>query len=199
MNKRRSTFLWMLLGLLVLGLLAFGQGAWAQPGQNPAFQTVPTPTPVRPPTPAPPPPTPVPPPAGGPAPYVHLEADAAGVLPGGTFCYRATVGNAGEGVAREARLVVHLPAVLTLLTVEPAGTPAEVTAEGVVVPLGDLSPGEERMLEFQVQVGQEVPLGAVLEAWAELLWFGGQVLSEAVYVALPPGALPVTGGVLPGP
>lgn len=117
-----------------------------------------------------------------------------GVLPGGTFRYRATVGNAGEGPAQEARLVLHLPEVLTLLTVEPAGTPIEVTEEGAVVPLGNLAPGEERVLEFQVQVEREVPLGAVLEAWAELVWAGGRLVSEAVYVALPPGALPVTGG-----
>ncbi|MBC7225545.1 MAG: hypothetical protein H5T59_14925, partial [Anaerolineae bacterium] len=51
MCRRRSALVWMALGLLALGLLASAQGAWAQPGQNPAFQTVPTATPVRPPTP----------------------------------------------------------------------------------------------------------------------------------------------------
>lgn len=190
---------WMALGLLALALLASSPGAWAQPGQDAAHQTVPTPTPVRPPTPRPPQPTPVPPSPGGPAPYLHLGADATGILPGGTFRYQATLGNAGEGVAREARLVLHLPAVLTLLTVEPTGTPFEVTDEGAVVPLGDLAAGTEVVLTFQVQVGREVPLGAVLEAWAELVWHGGQAVSEAVYVALPPGVLPVTGGAHPGP
>lgn len=199
MSGRRHALLWMALGLLALVLLASAPGAWAQPGQDAAHQTVPTPTPVRSPTPRPPQPTPVPPSPGSPAPYLHLEADAAGVLPGGTFRYQATVGNAGEGVAREARLVLHLPAALTLLIVEPAGTPFEATDEGVVVPLGDLAAGTEVVLTFQVRVSREVPLGAVLEAWAELVWDGGQAVSEAVYVALPPGVLPVTGGARPGP
>lgn len=199
MCRRRSALVWMALGLLALGLLASAQGAWAQPGQNPAFQTVPTATPVRPPTPRPPQPTPVPPSPGAPAPYVRLEADAAGVLPGEAFRYRATVGNAGEGPAKDARLVLHLPDVLAVLGVEPAGTPFEVTEGEVAVPLGDLAPGAEVVLAFQVEVGQGVPLGAVLEAWAELVWAGGQAVSEAVYVALPPGALPVTGGAHPLP
>ena len=199
MGKRRSAFVWAVLGCLALGLLASAQGAWAQPGQDAARQTVPTATPVRPPTPAPPRPTPAPTVPGGPAPYLHLEADAKGVLPGGTFRYRATVGNAGEGVASQARFALYLPRVLTLLGVEPVGTPVEVTEEGAVVPLGDLAPGQEVALGFQVQVGREVPLGAVLEAWAELAWAGGRLVSEAVYVALPPGALPVTGGAHPLP
>lgn len=191
MSGRRHALLWMALGLLALALLASAPGAWAQPGQDVVHQTVPTPTPVRSPTPAPPSP-------GGPGPYIRLEASAAGVLPGGTFRYQATVGNGGEGVAREARLVLHLPAALTLLAVEPAGTPFEVTDGGVVVPLGDLAAGTEVVLRFQVRVSREVPLGAVLEAWAELVWDGGQAVSEAVYVALPPGVLPVTGGARPG-
>lgn len=199
MYQNRRTFTWMALGLLALALLASAPGAWAQPGQDAAHQTVPTATPVRPPTPAPPQPTPVPPPPGGPAPYVRLEASAAGVLPGEVFWYRATVGNAGEGPAADAHLVLHLPEVLTVLGVEPAGTPVEVGEEGVVVPLGDLAAGAEVVLEFRVQVGRDVPPGAVLEAWAELRWAGGEVASEAVYVALPPGSLPVTGGAHPLP
>jgi len=192
---RKGWLLWVALGLLVLGSLSSAQGAWARPGEGPACQTVPTATPVPPPdTPAPPAPTP---PPGGPAPYVHLEADVQTIEPGDEFLYRAVAGNGGQATAEDARLTLFLPEGISVVEVLPARGEVTREEEYTAIALGGLAPGEEVEVRVHVQVGEATPLGTILEGHAELAWTGGTVTSDPVYVGLPPGSLPVTGGAVP--
>lgn len=203
--RKIPDWIWWSLVWGVILLLGGMMPAWARPGQQPAYQTVPTLPPTRPPATPTPIPTPAPPPAVSPMPEgVRLEFDWRAALttaaPGNTYAYELRVRNAGGRSAGAIEVWLTLPAQVTIQEVRlPAGRHTIEPDGRIHAAVDDLAPGEVWNIIATVQVRPSAPLGTVMEAWAEVRHAGGTWKSPVVSVALPPAELPPTGGIRPRP
>ncbi|MGC8826006.1 MAG: hypothetical protein ACP5TV_03255 [Anaerolineae bacterium] len=207
--KRRMPVLawWVViwLSILLLGSIA---PAWARPGQQPAYQTVPTLPPTRrPATPTPPPPpvgtaAPSPAPTTTPAiPHLQVEwrAGTAAAVPGGQFTYELRVTNAGTEQAEQLEVRLVLSAQVTPKDVRLSAGQYEIDPNHTILArLESLPAGQSWIITAVVVVDPSAPPGTVLEAWAEVRLAGAVWRPPAAAVALPPAELPPTGGKRPG-
>lgn len=206
-RRRMPALAWWVviwLSILLVGSIA---PAWARPGQQPGYQTVPTLPPTRrPATPTPPPPagtaTPSPAPTTAPAiPNLQMQwrAGTTATVPGGQFAYELRVTNAGTEPAEQLEARLLLPAQVTPKEVRLSAGQYEIgTDRSILARLESLPAGQSWTITAVVAVDPSAPPGTVLEAWAEVRLAGAVWRSPAAVVALPPAELPPTGGKRPG-
>jgi len=205
---RMPALAWWVLTWLLIFLLGGLAPAWARPGQQPGYQTVPTLPPTRrPATPTPLPPsagTATPPPAPTTAPAIpnlqmQWRASVTTTVPGGQFAYELRVTNIGATPAEQLEARVFLPAQVTLKETHlSAGQYQMEAGHTILARLESLPAGQSWSITAVVVVDPSAPPGTVLKAWAEVSHAGAVWRSPAAAVALPPAELPPTGGERPG-
>ncbi len=191
-----ACYLLVWLGILLLAGIA---PAWARPGQQPGYQTVPTLPPTRPP--ATPTATAVPAATATPsAPGLEISWRAAvgACVPGGQFAYELNLRNAGGETLEKLEARLSLPSLVKTREVRLSAGRYQVGEDNTLIAWLDALPaGATWSIHVMVQVDPSAPLGAVLEAQAEVSHAGHIWSAPAVIVALPPAELPPTGGSHP--
>lgn len=183
--------------ILVCMLLGGSSVAWARPDAHPDYQTVPTlpPTSVRPPaatlTPAPNAAS------AGVKLELQLHASTAMAVPGQIFQYWLVIHNAGETPSGTLIVRASLPDELELVGVSVSSGQQETRDGDVTVTVVSLAAGADLQIELTVRVREDVSLGTMIENNFELEFDGTVMHSQTVVVALPPAALPRTGGPAP--
>lgn len=202
-------------GILLAALAA--PAAWATPGQDESFQSVPTRTPtppVLPPT-EPPPDTPVPPTsspataapqatpgkgpdsgaavAGCPGPAaLTLTADQRAVWPGATVVFTATLTNTTRQELKQIVLVNQLAAGLEPVAV--LSSAGSWTDRALSVTAPTLAPGARLQVVYSARVGADP--GQAIAARASADVSGCPQRTASLTLGLPPALLPATGGSL---
>ncbi len=206
-QRRVSALAWWGIAWLCILLLGSTAPAWARPGQEPAYQTVPTLPPTRQPaTPTPRPPaagtaTPSPAPTTAPAGLtleVQWRASVTMTVPGGQYTYELQVTNAGTVPAEQLEARLQLPVWVQLKEARlSAGQYRPKDKNTLIAWLESLPAGQSWTIITIVMVDPSAPPGMVLEAWAEVSGAGAVWKPPAAAVALPPAELPPTGGTRP--
>ena len=207
-SQQKRLFVYLLVALMLLTIMARVSPVWATSGASHANQTVPTPT--RPGSGPPPPPVaptadPTPPadlpssvlPSPAPPPQAQLtlglQTDRVAVWPGVVVRYTLTLANAGQSSAREVELDATLPEGLTPLTAE---TSAGAAWSGRNLSLSQpvLAPNGRLVVTFAAVVQPGAQQGSVLVTEARASASALASLSASQPVALPPAQLPAVGG-----